>query len=143
MKLGQSTIFRVTGSSACCAIVSAIAIAVSQPLMATACKAGQTLEWQLQLSAAGRLTTRRSLPPTDAQIRDGEWVTYIAHSGLHVPDGFSHTIVIDAKTRRAWIYEIGGFIHSSAWYGPFPVEPASEGCTRDPELRSMAPFRRG
>lgn len=146
VNLDQNTMARVTRSSTCRAIVSVVAITASQPLMAAACKAGHTLEVQLKLSAVAPLALSAvpplainpSSPPTDDQVRDGEWVTYMAHSDLFVPDGLRHTIVIDAKNRRAWIYEIGGFVDHSAWYGPFPVEPTFEGCTADPKLKSMA-----
>jgi hypothetical protein len=119
-----------------------LAIVAFAPHMATAaaCDAGQEIADQLKLSAAGKLNIEPSAPPTNAQVSNGEWVTYIAHPHPHVPDGFTHTIVIDTNTHQAWVHEVGGFVWNGRWYGPFPATSSTQGCPADPRLKSMSAY---
>jgi hypothetical protein len=121
-------------------IMFAMAVLAPHMFTAAACDAGHEVENQLKLSAAGKLNIRPSAAPTDAQVSNGEWVTYVAHPDLHVPDGFNHTIVIDTKTHQAWVHEVGGFVWNGRWYGPFPATSSIQGCPADPWLKSMSAY---
>lgn len=50
-----------------------------------------------------------------------------------VSDGFRHTVLFDAATRKAWILRTGGFAGVREWYGPVDVGDSKlENCRPEP-----------
>lgn len=50
-----------------------------------------------------------------------------------VSDGFRHTLLFDATTRKAWILRTGGFVGVHEWYGPVDVGDSKlENCRPEP-----------
>jgi hypothetical protein len=69
-----------------------------------------------------------------ALSRDGKIVRLPVRYPDFVADGFRHTVVYDAGTRKAWILRTGGFVGVREWYGPVDADGAKlEHCTIKPE----------
>lgn len=46
-----------------------------------------------------------------------------------VPDGFSHSALINVSSKNAWIHRVGGFVAVNEWYGPVELEEVNlNGC---------------
>jgi hypothetical protein len=40
----------------------------------------------------------------------------------HVRDGYNHSVLVNAKLKKAWIYRTGGFAGVHEWYGPVTID---------------------
>jgi hypothetical protein len=111
------------------AIASALAFYSAHAL---ACPLSETLAKRYGISFSGFKT---SIPvaaapdTTDA----GAFVRVRIRDESKVSDGFHHTIVMDTKTKKAWILCTGGFVSVYQWFGPVDAGGASlEHCKLEP-----------
>ncbi len=87
------------------------------------CEAASALIREYGISFAG---FEKGLPVSEAP-RLGEWdrqdyVFVSLQKKALVSDGFSHSALINAKLRKAWIYRTGGFAGVHQWYGPLDID---------------------
>lgn len=69
-----------------------------------------------------------------ALSKDGKVVRLPLRYPDFVSDGFRHTVVFDAGTRKAWILRTGGFVGVREWYGPVDAGDAKlEHCKIAPQ----------
>lgn len=111
------------------AIASALAIYSAHTL---ACPLSETLAKRYGISFSGFET---AIPVAAApDTRDTEaFVRVRIRDEIKVSDGFHHTIVMNTRTRKAWILRTGGFIGVYQWFGPVDADDASlELCTLEP-----------
>jgi len=55
------------------------------------------------------------------------------NKGWEVPDGYSHSAVINKEKQHAWIHRKGGFVHVDEWYGPVKLKQLDlAGCKVEP-----------
>jgi len=99
---------------------------------ALACPLSETLAKRYGISFFGfktALPVAAAPDPTDA----GAFVRIRIRDESNVSDGFHHTIVMDTKTKKAWILRTGGFVSVYQWFGPVEADATSlEQCKLEP-----------
>jgi hypothetical protein len=111
------------------AIASALAFYSAHTL---ACPLSETLAKRYGISFSGFKTVIPAAAApntTDA----GAFARVRIRDESNVSDGFHHTIVMDTKTKKAWILRTGGFVSVYQWFGPVDADGASlEHCKLEP-----------
>jgi hypothetical protein len=108
----------------------AAALALASPARA-ACGAADRLVDTYGISFSG---FEKQLPKAPRPLEHGARtedlvVIRLPNKKGEVPDGFSHSAVIDKESKHAWIRRKGGFAPVDEWYGPVKLETLNlEGC---------------
>ena len=95
--------------------------ALSLALPATAaCTAADRLVDEYGISFSGfKKTIPKVARPIERGTRtDDLLVIRLPNKQGEVPDGFTHSALINKETKRAWIRRRGGFVYVEEWYGP-------------------------
>jgi len=111
------------------AIASALAFCSAHAL---ACPLSETLAERYGISFSGFKTAIPIAKAPDASDA-GAFVRVRIKDDSRVADGFHHTIVMDTRTKKAWILRTGGFISVYQWFGPVDADGVSlEHCKLEP-----------
>jgi hypothetical protein len=114
------------------AFAAAVSLAVIAP-HAPACPLTQSLVERYGISFSGftKAIPAGAAPDTS---HGGPFARIIIPDDSKVADGFRHAVVVDTKTKKAWILRTGGFVGVYEWYGPVDAGAASiEGCRLEPK----------
>ena len=110
--------------------------ALSLALPATAaCTAADRLVDEYGISFSG---FKKTIPKVARPIERGARATDLVVIRLpnkkgEVPDGFTHSAVINKENMHAWIRRRGGFVYVDEWYGPVKLEKLDlKGCVAEP-----------
>lgn len=118
------------------------AVAASMVLLsahAVACPMSQSLAEQYGISFSGFKTAIRSTHAPDTMSGE-QFVRVAIPDESNVSDGFRHTVVMDTKTKKAWILRTGGFLYVYQWFGPIDViNDSLKDCRLEPTLLLSAP----
>lgn len=102
---------------------------------AAACPAAERLVDAYGISFSG---FEKALPkverPHERGARAEDLVTIrLRNKQGEVPDGFSHSAMVNKQKQHAWIRRKGGFIPIDEWYGPVKLAPSElAGCKLEP-----------
>ncbi|HEX8602617.1 MAG TPA: hypothetical protein VF774_08220 [Pseudoduganella sp.] len=98
---------------------------------ALACPLSETVAERYGISFSGFKT---AIPAAGApDTNDGTFVRVTVRDDSKVSDGFRHAIVMNARTRKAWVLRTGGFAGVYEWFGPVDATGASlEHCILEP-----------
>lgn len=111
------------------ALASALAFYSTHAL---ACPLSDTLAKRYGISFSGFQTAIPIAKAPDTSDA-GAFVRVRIRDESQVSDGFHHTIVMDTKTRKAWILRTGGFVSVYQWFGPVDADGASlKDCRLEP-----------
>lgn len=62
----------------------------------------------------------------------GSFIRVAVRDNSKVADGFRHTIVMNTKTKKAWVLRTGGFASVYDWFGPVDAHHVSiQNCRSD------------
>lgn len=103
------------------AVALSTALAVAH---APACPLAQSLVERYGISFSG-FTTPIPVAPAPDTSHGGPFARVVLPDDSHVADGFRHTVLVDTRTRKAWILRTGGFVGVHEWYGPVDAGAAS------------------
>jgi hypothetical protein len=107
--------------------MEAFAAAVSVAMLsahAPACPLTQSLVDRYGISFSGFTKAIPASPAPDT-THGGPFARVVIPDDSNVADGFRHTVVVDTRTKKAWILRTGGFIGVYEWYGPVDADTAS------------------
>lgn len=110
------------------------ALALASPATA-ACTAADRLVDEVGIGFSG---FKKQLPKVARPIERGTRVEDLVvirlqNKGGEVPDGFSHSAVINKQKQQAWIRRKGGFVYVDEWYGPVKLASLDlGGCKVEP-----------
>lgn len=96
------------------------------------CPLSEALAERYDISFSGFKT---AIPVAEAPsaVNTGDFVRVRIKDESNVSDGFHHTILMNTKTKKAWILRTGGFAGVYQWFGPVDAGGASlEHCTFEP-----------
>ena len=102
---------------------------------AAACTAAYRLVDDVGIGFSG---FKKQLPKVARPIERGTRVDDLVVIRLpnkqgEVPDGFSHSAVINKQKQQAWIRRKGGFVYVDEWYGPVKLKQLDlGGCKVEP-----------
>lgn len=109
------------------AFTAAVSLAVLTA-HAPACPLTQSLVERYGISFSGFTKAIPAGPAPDTS-HGGPYARVAIPDDSKVADGFRHTVVVDTRTKKAWILRTGGFVGVYEWYGPVDAGAASiEGC---------------
>lgn len=114
--------------------ISCTALTLALPAVA-ACPAAERLVKDYGISFSG---FEKALPKVERSLERGARVEDLVTIRLRnklgeVPDGFSHSAMINKQKQHAWIRRKGGFIPVDEWYGPVKLAPSElAGCKLEP-----------
>lgn len=89
-----------------------------------ACPLSETLSERYGISFSGFKTAIPAAKAPDT-TDTGSFVRVIVQDESKVSDGFHHTIVMNTKTKKAWVLRTGGFPSVYEWFGPVDAPNAS------------------
>ena len=116
--------------------MEAFAAAVSLAVItahAPACPLTQSLVERYGISFSGFTKAIPAGPAPDTS-HGGPYARVAIPDDSKVADGFRHTVVVDTRTKKAWILRTGGFVGVYEWYGPVDAGAVSiEGCQLKPK----------
>jgi hypothetical protein len=114
------------------AFAAAVSLALITP-QAPPCTMTQTLVERYGISFSGFTKAIPASPAPDT-AHGGPFARIAIPDDSKVADGFRHTVLVDTRTKKAWILRTGGFIGVYEWYGPVDAGAASiEGCRLEPK----------
>ena len=114
------------------AFTAAVSLAVLTA-HAPACPLTQSLVERYGISFSGFTKAIPAGPAPDTS-HGGPYTRVAIPDDSKVADGFRHTVVVDTRTKKAWILRTGGFVGVYEWYGPVDAGAASiEGCQLEPK----------
>jgi hypothetical protein len=100
-------------------------------LQAVACPLSDAISTRYGISFSGFKT---SIPAATApdMTDSGSFIRVAVRDNSRVSDGFRHTIVMNTKTRKAWVLRTGGFASVYDWFGPVDAQHVSiQNCRSD------------
>jgi hypothetical protein len=86
-------------------------------LQAVACPLSEALSTRYGISFSGLETPIPSATAPD-MTDPGSFIRVAVRDNSKVADGFRHTIVMNTKTKKAWVLRTGGFASVYDWFGP-------------------------
>jgi hypothetical protein len=114
------------------AFAAAVSLALITP-QAPPCAMTQSLVERYGISFSG-FTKAIPASPTPDTSHGGPFARIAIPDDSKVADGFRHTVLVDTRTKKAWILRTGGFVGVYEWYGPVDAGAASiEGCRLEPK----------
>jgi hypothetical protein len=116
--------------------MEAFAAAVSMAMLSThvpMCQMTQSLVDRYGISFSGFMKAIPASPAPDT-AHGGPFARIAIPDDSKVADGFRHTVVVDTRTKKAWILRTGGFVGVVEWYGPVDAGDASlDNCRLEPK----------
>jgi len=91
---------------------------------ALACPLSETLSERYGISFSGFKTAIPAAKAPDT-TDSASFIRVVVQDENKVSDGFRHTIVMNTKTKKAWVLRTGGFASVYEWYGPVDAPNAS------------------
>jgi hypothetical protein len=86
-------------------------------LQAVACPLSEALSTRYGISFSGFKTPIPAATAPD-MTDPGSFIRVAVWDNSKVADGFRHTIVMNTKTKTAWVLRTGGFASVYDWFGP-------------------------
>jgi hypothetical protein len=86
-------------------------------LQAVACPLSEALSTRYGISFSGFKTPIPAATAPD-MTDPGSFIRVAVRDNSKVADGFRHTIVMNTKTKTAWVLRTGGFASVYDWFGP-------------------------
>lgn len=100
-------------------------------LQAVACPLSEALSTRYGISFSG---FKAPIPAATApdMTDSGSFIRVAVRDNSKVADGFRHTIVMNTKTKTAWVLRTGGFASVYDWFGPVDAQHVSmQNCRSD------------
>jgi hypothetical protein len=86
-------------------------------LQAVACPLSDAISTRYGISFSGFKTPIPAATAPD-MTDPGSFIRVAVRDNSKVADGFRHTIVMNTKTKTAWVLRTGGFASVYDWFGP-------------------------
>jgi hypothetical protein len=100
-------------------------------LQAVACPLSDALSTRYGISFSGFKTTIPAATAPD-MTDSGSFIRVAVRDNSKVADGFRHTIVMNTRTKQAWVLRTGGFASVYDWFGPVDAHHAPvQNCRSD------------
>ena len=90
-------------------------------LQAVACPLSEALSTRYGISFSGFKTPIPAAIAPD-MTDSGSFIRVVVRDNSKVADGFRHTIVMNTKTKTAWVLRTGGFASVYDWFGPVDAQ---------------------
>jgi hypothetical protein len=90
-------------------------------LQAVACPLSDALSTRYGISFSGFKTPIPAATAPD-MTDPGSFIRVAVRDNSKVSDGFRHTIVMNTKTKKAWVLRTGGFASVYDWFGPVDAQ---------------------
>jgi len=100
-------------------------------LQAVACPLSEALSTRYGISFSG---FKAPIPAATApdMTDSGSFIRVAVRDNSKMADGFRHTIVMNTKTKTAWVLRTGGFASVYDWFGPVDAQHVSmQNCRSD------------
>jgi len=100
-------------------------------LQAVACPLSDAISTRYGISFSGFTTPIPAATAPD-MTDSGSFIRVAVRDNSKVADGFRHTIVMNTKTKTAWVLRTGGFASVYDWFGPVDAQHVSiQNCRSD------------
>ena len=100
-------------------------------LQAVACPLSDAISTRYGISFSGFKTPIPAATAPD-MTDSGSFIRFAVRDNSKVADGFRHTIVMNTKTKTAWVLRTGGFASVYDWFGPVDARHVSiQNCRSD------------
>ena len=110
------------------AVAAALILCSAQ---AVACSLSDALATRYGISFSGFKTPIPAATAPD-MTDSGSFIRVAVRDNSKVADGFRHTIVMNTKTKKAWVLRTGGFASVYDWFGPVDARHVSiQNCRSD------------
>ena len=93
-------------------------------VQAVACPLSEALSTRYGISFAGFDTPIPAATAPD-MTDAGSFIRIAVRDNSKVSDGFRHTIVMNTRTKKAWVLRTGGFASVYDWFGPVDAHHVS------------------
>jgi len=93
-------------------------------LQAVACPFSDAISTRYGISFSGFKTPIPAATAPD-MTDPGSFIRVAVRDNSKVADGFRHTIVMNTKTKKAWVLRTGGFASVYDWFGPVDAQHVS------------------
>ena len=93
-------------------------------LQAVACPLSDAISARYGISFSGFKTPIPAATAPD-MTDSGSFIRVAVRDNSKVADGFRHTIVMNTKTKKAWVLRTGGFASVYDWFGPVDAQHVS------------------
>jgi hypothetical protein len=100
------------------AVAAALILCSAQ---AVACPLSDAISTRYGISFSGFKTPIPAATAPD-MTDPGSFIRVAVHDNSKVADGFRHTIVMNTKTKTAWVLRTGGFASVYDWFGPVDAQ---------------------
>lgn len=100
------------------AVAAALILCSAQ---AVACPLSDAISTRYGISFSGFKTPIPAATAPD-MTDSGSFIRVAVRDNSKVADGFRHTIVMNTKTKKAWVLRTGGFASVYDWFGPVDAQ---------------------